>query len=229
MQQKRDDLKKRFNNRFLKYKSRLGYKRYLQQYIAHYEGNNKNSNTDDVAYFLEELSIDIFKNLLPNVDIIDELFFASINAIQNIESTNTINLLANNAFKYQIIFADSIIAFIVPRPYSFTILTKLQYDKLEFKELLIHTGTATRSTGGIGQLKALQKIISLAKLDKTMAESVNFIFEVRNTLSIDTVNLDTPIRIIIFYIIQINTPFLLCLTDIDKLGAYFNNLTNKVV
>lgn len=178
---------------------------------------------------MEELSIDTFKNLLPNVDIIDELFFASINAIQNIKSTNTINFLANNAFKYEIIFADSIIAFIVPRPYSFTILTKLQYDKLEFKGLLIDTSTATRSTSGIGQLKALQKIISLVKLDKTIAESVNFIFEIRNTSSIDTVNLGTPIGIIIFHIIRINTPFLLCLTDIDKLGTYFNNLTNKVV
>lgn len=34
---------------------------------------------------------------------------------------------------------------------------------------------------------------------------------------------------IVFYIVQVNTPFLLCLVDIDKLRAFFNNLTNEVI
>ena len=36
-------------------------------------------------------------------------------------------------------------------------------------------------------------------------------------------------EMIVFHIVQVNNPFLLCFADIDKLGAYFNNLTNKVV
>ena len=32
-----------------------------------------------------------------------------------------------------------------------------------------------------------------------------------------------------FYIVLVNPPFLLYLDDIDKLGAYFNNITNEVI
>ena len=228
-QQEQDDSKKRFSNRFPKYKSRPGYEHYLQQYIAHYKGNDEDNDTNDVAYFFKELSIDASKDFLPNEDTIDELFFISIGALQNIESTNTINLLANNVFKYQITSADGIVALTAPVPYSFTISTNLQYDKSEFKGLLIDSGAATRSTGGIGQLKALQKIISSTSLDKITAGSANFIFGIGSTSSIGTVNLDTSMKMIVFHIVQVNTPFLLCFADIDKLGAYFNNLTNEVV
>ena len=34
---------------------------------------------------------------------------------------------------------------------------------------------------------------------------------------------------IIFYIVKVNTPFLLCLADMDRLGAFFNNTINQVV
>ena len=212
-QQERDDSKKRFSNRFPKYKSRPGYERYLHQYITHYEGDDEDDDTDDVAYFFKKLSIDTSKDLSPDVDKTDELFLTSLGALQNIESTNTINLLADNAFKHQITFADGTVALIDPVPYSFTTSTDLRYDESEFKGLLIDSGTATRSTGGIGQLKALQKIISSAKLDKTTAGSANFIFGIGSTSSIGTVNLDTPMGMIVFHIVQVSTPFLLCLCN----------------
>ena len=229
LQQERDNSKKRFRNQFPKYKGHARYERYLQQYIAHYKGNDEENNTNDVAYFFKELSINASKNLLTNVDITDELFLSSINALQNIESTNTINLLANNVFKHQIISTNGTVALTSPVPYSFTTLTDLWYDKSKFKGLLIDSSAATRSISGIGQLTALQKIILLAKLDKTMARSANFIFGIGSTSSIGTVNLDTFMGMIIFHIVQVNTPFLLCFADMDKLGAYFNNLTNEVV
>jgi len=34
---------------------------------------------------------------------------------------------------------------------------------------------------------------------------------------------------IVFYIIRANTLFLISLRDLDFLGCYYNNLTNKVV
>jgi hypothetical protein len=34
---------------------------------------------------------------------------------------------------------------------------------------------------------------------------------------------------IVFYIIYANTPFLISLQDLDSLGYYYNNFTNKVV
>ncbi|KAF1973278.1 hypothetical protein BU23DRAFT_430493, partial [Bimuria novae-zelandiae CBS 107.79] len=47
------------------------------------------------------------------------------------------------------------------------------------------------------------------------------------SLKINTIKID--IRLIIFYIINIPTPFLFYLKDIDNLGVYFNNITNKLV
>lgn len=54
---------------------------------------------------------------------INTLFFALFNILQNIMSTNTIHLLAHNAFNYQITFADGTIVLIDFMSYSFTILT----------------------------------------------------------------------------------------------------------
>ena len=34
---------------------------------------------------------------------------------------------------------------------------------------------------------------------------------------------------IAFHIMPVNTPFLLCLADMDRLGAFFNNITNQLV
>ena len=57
--------------------------------------------------------------------------------------------------------------------------------------------------------------------------SANFIFEIDNITFIGSVILDTPMGSIIFHIVPVNTPFLLCLADIDKLEAFFsNNITN---
>ena len=54
-------------------------------------------------------------------------------------------------------------------------------------------------------------------------------FGVGSTPSIGTINLDIPMGTVVFHILQVNTPFLLCLADMDKLGAYFNNIINQLV
>lgn len=93
---------------------------------------------------------------------------------------------------------------------------------------MINSSAAIRSTDAIDQLKALQKIFSVV-LDKKTAGSTNFLFEIGRSSFIDTVNLNTSLGMIIFYIIQAYIPFLLYLTDIDKLGAFFNIFTNEFI
>lgn len=226
-QQERDDSRKRFGNRFPEYKSRPRYERYLQQYIINYEGE-EDDDTADVAHFFKELLIDAPQDLSLDTDTTNELFLTQLDPLQNIESTNTINLLADNAFKHQITSADTTIPLANPMPYNFTTSIDLRYNDSEFKGLLINSGAATRSTGGVGQLKALQRILSV-ELDKTTTGSTNFVFGIGSISSIGTVTMDTPLGIIVFHIAQVNTPFLLYLADIDKLGAFFNNLTNEVI
>ena len=58
---------------------------------------------------------------------------------------------------------------------------------------------------------------------------VNVQFSIKLTLLIGLAKVTTLIGIIKFYIIKVNTPFLLCLADIDHLQVYFNNLENILI
>lgn len=234
-QQERDESKKQFTNKHSKYKSCKRYDRHLQQYITHQEVKDIDADcTDDVAQFFEELSVDVGTadkdsdfNLTSESS--TEPFFTYFGTFQNTESMAIVSLLANTAFKHQITFEDDISAHAKLEPYSFNISTSSQYNNSEFKELLIDSGAATRCTGGISQFEALQTIDNSIMLDKGTAGSTSFIFGIGSTLSIGIVNLNTPIEPVVFYIVQSNIPFLLCLADMDKLKVFFNNITNKLI
>ena len=51
----------------------------------------------------------------------------------------------------------------------------------------------------------------------TTQDIINIQFSIRSTLLIKSAKVATPISIIKFYIIKVNTLFLLCLADIDYL------------
>ena len=78
-------------------------------------------------------------------------------------------------------------------------------------------------------MKALQQLDTSFQLDKNTAGLANFTFEIGSTALIRSVNLHTLLRLITFHIVPVNTPFLLCLANIDKHGAFFNNTTNQVI
>ena len=63
----------------------------------------------------------------------------------------------------------------------------------------------------------------------TTQDIVNIQFNIKLTLLIKLAKVVTPISIIKFYIIKVNTPFLLYLADIDYLQVYFNNLKNILI
>ncbi|KAL0934597.1 uncharacterized protein CTRU02_211396 [Colletotrichum truncatum] len=46
---------------------------------------------------------------------------------------------------------------------------------------------------------------------------------------IKTIKVLTLFRSVKFYVIKTNTPFLICLGDIDRLKVYFNNVTNTFI
>ena len=75
-----------------------------------------------------------------------------------------------------------------------------RYNKTEFKDLLINSNAVVKSTDGISQLKALQRIMSV-KLHETATNATNIAFGIGNALSISTVNLGTLIRLVTFHII----------------------------
>ena len=168
----------------------------------------------------------------------DEVFCISLNTLRNSDCILTTNLLTNNAAKHQIIdinesknssniessgMKNSNIS------YAYTFSTSSKYDDTKFKGLLIDSNAATRSTGSIGQLKALQKIDDTIQLDQSTAESANFVFDIESTDLIESVKINTLIESIIFHIINVNIFFLLCFANLDKSETFFNNVTNKII
>lgn len=75
----------------------------------------------------------------------------------------------------------------------------------------------------------MQQLDISAQLDKNITGSANFIFRIESVASIRLINLNTLLKSITFHIVPINTPFLLRLADMDKLGVFFNNITYKII
>src|SRR5436190_6747401 len=94
---------------------------------------------------------------------------------------------------------------------------------------MVDTGASRISTAGWGQYLAYQKLNSTTKLDTSTAGSANVQFGIGNTPSVGSLLINTPVGRIDFHIVKADTPFLLCLADMDALQIYYNNLTNTVV
>ena len=96
-----------------------------------------------------------------------------------------------------------------------------------FQGIIPDTGVAKVSIAGKSQFKALQYKMLKIELDTTRANEATICFRSRLPLSlIDTVQVLIPVSTTNFYIVDIPTPFLLCLKDMDILGIYLNNITN---
>ena len=159
-----------------------------------------------------------------------EQFHTSFGQLKGLEFITVVNTFANNAFKYQITLNDkTILPITISASYLFNLSTNSQHNNIVFKELLIDSRASTQSIGGIDQLKALQQLDISVQLSKNIAGSANFTFGIGSTTSIGLVNLDISLRPITFHIVLVNTSFLLCLANMDKLGAFFNNTTNEVI
>ena len=92
------------------------------------------------------------------------------------------------------------------------------------------TGAAGVSTAGKSQVKALQKTMPSLKLDTTTAGGHRIAFGDNPQLpTLGTVGVKTPFGTISFAVVQANTPFLLCLNDMDKLRVFFDNTRDVLV
>ena len=164
-----------------------------------------------------------------NSDFIN-MFFTSFENFQNTESLIIINLFTDKAFKHRIICKnEATVAFIAFAMYSFNAITSSHYDESEFKDLLIDSNVVMRFTNNIDQLKTLQNINKTIKININTTDFANFIFKINNTFSINTINLNTSLKTIVFHIMQINTFFLFCFVDMNKLKAFFNNIINQFI
>ena len=151
-----------------------------------------------------------------------------ITSFETIHQTETMTAyLANRSFDHTITGADPTLT-----PHGldpFTYITSERYTSDEFYDIMIDTWASKRSTAGYRQFFAYKKKIKHVQVDKSKAGDVNVQFGIGFTSSIGSLLLDIPIRIIEFHVVEADTPFLLCLKDIDKLNVCFNNLENLLI
>jgi hypothetical protein len=91
------------------------------------------------------------------------------------------------------------------------------------------TGAARISTVGKHQLQAYLRENPRTKVDWTEGKTTISFGGQGSVPSKGTVRIDNPVGTVTYYVLDTPTPFLLCLADADRLGAYFNNVLNVIV
>jgi hypothetical protein len=156
-----------------------------------------------------------------------ELFLISFDSINSVEVFIISSLLADKTFEHCLTAKDEITIFEIVS-YVYIIFIESRYNDSEFQSMLVNCEAARRSTAEIGQFTALQRLNDLVKMNKLIVE-LKIQFGIDSISIMNTIELNISIREIIFHIVEINTSFLLCLVDWDRLGVYFNNLINELV
>jgi hypothetical protein len=113
-------------------------------------------------------------------------------------------------------------------PHLFTFASR--YDGDTFQGIMPDTGAAGISTAGELQALALKKIFPESTIDTFTAGRYKVKFGDNHEISsLGTIGVETPFGTIHFEVMPTNTPFLLCLADMDRHGLYLNNINNTLV
>jgi hypothetical protein len=159
----------------------------------------------------------------------NELFLTSFDSINSVEFVFITSLLSDKTFEHRLISKNITNAFINEAfDFTFVSIIESRYDDREFRNILMNCDAARRSTAEIEQFTALQELNDSIQLNKLIVES-KIQFDIDSILIMSTIELNISLEQLIFHIIKINTSFLLCLVDLDRLEVYFNNLINELM
>jgi hypothetical protein len=229
---KRDDFKKRFANRNSKWNSRQKFERRLKQFITEFEDNQ---DENFIIQFFEKLNIDFeIDNISTNEFVIEfnsdsKLFLIAVDSIDDSKTISAIIIMfADKTFKHRLISMNNIIIFANSISYIYNVFTASRYDDREFKNILIDHDAANFSSENIEQFTILQRI-SKTTLILNKKRVISFRFDIDEILFIDIVDLNISVDTITFHIVFVQTSFLLCLADMNRLRLYFNNLINMLI
>jgi len=100
----------------------------------------------------------------------------------------------------------------------FAYITTEHYTPREFYGVIINTSASKKSTAGYRQYLAYKTTINdNTDIDITQTGAVNIQFGIGLTVLIRLVAVKTLIGLVNFHIVKTDTPFLLCLADMDRL------------
>src|SRR6202161_3101943 len=113
-------------------------------------------------------------------------------------------------------------------PFVYTTGVRDRYTQKEFYGIMIDTGASNWSSAGYGQYLAYKKHEDI-ELDESKAGAIKVQFGIGSNPSVGVITINTPVGCITFHIVNADTPFLLCLRDMDRLGIYFDNTKNMLI
>src|SRR6266702_3364156 len=104
------------------------------------------------------------------------------------------------------------------------------YTPKEFYGVMIDIGASKKSTAGYRQYLIYKATTNNnININITQTGAVNVQFGIGLTASIGSVAVKTPIGLVDFHVVKADTPFLLCLVDIDRLQVYYNNVMDTLI
>ncbi|POS81713.1 hypothetical protein EPUL_006678, partial [Erysiphe pulchra] len=196
--------------------ARVRFTKALKAYVLQHDhsGDNENMNdTEALILVIDEYSIhDNQFNSDPNC------FYTSISKVTAQDAKNRFQVLANQS-TYHTLTHDHL--------NSDHFLVNNRYSSERFHGIMLDTGASYSSIAGFGQVQAYIAEFN-ACMDTSSTGNLCAKFGVGESKSIGIINVSSPIGPIKFYVIEADTPFLLCLQDMDKLGIFFNNTTDTI-
>lgn len=209
----------------------------FQQYITECEQGEDNEDSEiDNAF--ESLILDI-ESSPDSQDCADQstatatatAYFTSYGHLTYSQAITVSEELANKAFTHSITSADTTKAPQTEDPFIYNSNATSRYDTNVFQGIVVDTGASTKSTAGYDQFQALQQSSPgmELELDTSTRGQVTVQFGVGSASSIGTTSVCTPIGKVQFHVVEVSTPFLLCLADMDELKVYYDNIRDVLV
>ena len=111
----------------------------------------------------------------------------------------------------------------------FIYITTECYIPKEFYGVIIDISTLKKSTTGYRQYLVYKATNNNADINTTQTKAINIQFSINLIALIKSVKVKTLIGLVDFYIVKADTPFLLCLVDMDRLQVYYNNIMDTLI
>ena len=150
-----------------------------------------------------------------------------------VDALRTISVLSDHstyhAFTRLDPFQTTIIVPSVDPGADIEVFTFERYSSYEFRGIMPDSGAAGVSSAGEPQVIALRKQDPSLTVDTTAAGDSTIKFGKGTAKVKGIIRVPTPIGTIAFHVVSTNTPFLLCLQDMDALGVRFDNIRNVLI
>lgn len=204
-------------------KMKQRFDRGYRQYISELEGDSGLDELDDSEVFQAWVKEPPQKSDDTDKPTDSTTFFTTCGSVNSNQGYEMIQTLNNQTIQHALTQSTDNITDVV------TTYTLTRYSNDCFAGVLIDTGSAKVSTAGERQYNAYIKAFGDTALDQSTSGSVSIQFGIGKATSIGSVQVYMPIGTATFHVMPTDTPFLLCLQDMDRMGVYYNNIRDAII